>query len=292
VRTRSIGISSTQFAIWDPSISPFGGYIITTSGISTPKTTNYPYNLSADTIQSGQAFLLYSTSTNPSISFLEIDKIGTTSSSVFARPAPPVVHIQLRNDNADILDGVAIGFADNVSAIKLTKPGEEISIAGKYAIQLQPLHDRDTFYIEFSKLKHQTYHLRFEQELQNLNVQVHLIDRFMGIDTILTHLTSSYAFNVTADSLTFHNRFKIVSRKVELAVESDYSLKLMPNPVQSVAQVYLEKKAYSGQIQITDVLGRTVMVQTINNGRLDIAHLKRGVYYLVANKKSISFIKE
>lgn len=281
-------IDATTFTIWDPGINPYGGYIQWLSGVSAPHSTNYPSDASPLTIQSGQAFFLKTISANPTVFFAEADKVASSSSSVFARPAqltPPTIHIDLRNKDSELLDGVAIGFGSYAAVPRWTALYEGISLVSKgskYAIEIRPAVERDTFYLEFSKLKQQTYHLRFEQDLQDLNMKVQLVDRFTDKHMPFGKGTQGYAFEVTADSASFKHRFMLITHMPRPQVPIPTPLvEVYPNPTKGEVRITRDGKLYTGPVRITDLSGRAIRTVLSQNGVINCSFLDGGVYFLV-----------
>jgi hypothetical protein len=66
---------------------------------------------------------------------------------------------------------------------------------------------------------------------------------------------------------------------------------IYPNP--SSSQLNVEADLIDATIAITDLAGRTLMVEPFNNEmNLNVAELKDGVYFVIIEKKGISTIKE
>ncbi len=102
-----------------------------------------------------------------------------------------------------------------------------------------------------------------------------------------TNITKKLSCNVTC-STTGINQTK-----------NNSSIKLAPNPTESLLHVSLEKSE-TADIEIYDAIGRvvkTLHISDANNFTIDVANCDKGVYYLIikntmAENKAIKFIKE
>lgn len=298
--TGSTNVDATTFARWDPGINPFGGYIQYVGGVSSPSTTNYPTTASTFVMQSGEAFILKASGVNPVVKFKESLKTTANSSTVFARPAPPTVHINLYDSSMTQVDGVAIGFADSASVPKFGKTGELMMISVDNAllgIQIQPLHKVDTFRFEFMKLNNQTYHLRLTQELKDLDADLELVDLFLHTHIELKGHTDGYAFTVTADTASYKHRFMLIAKAKHIHVQPphhhhDKDLSVYPNPTHGKISITIADKPYVGPGTITDISGRVLREVVLTHGTTDCSFLTSGVYYLqLKDGRIISFIK-
>jgi hypothetical protein len=102
-------------------------------------------------------------------------------------------------------------------------------------------------------------------------------------DSIFTKLKSSVTTNVTISDAGAC--FQVVSLNVKKCVSAsidniDFSLKIFPNPFSE--NLTIESAGIMERIEVADILGRTIVVQKINNVQaiLPLSILTKGVYVL------------
>jgi hypothetical protein len=293
----SATIDTTTFILWDPGIGQNGGYVTYAGKVIAPTSTNYPTPASAFIMQSGQGFFLKAKTANPSVVFTGAAKTAAQSSAVFARSAPPTIHVELYDSSFVHVDGVAVAFADSLTSPEMGASNENISLVSKgklLAIQIQPLHKVDTFRFEFSKLKQQTYHLRLTQDMQDLGADLELVDSFLHIHMDLKGHTNGYAFTVTADTASYKHRFMLIAKAQHINVPPKHhhekKLSVYPNPVYGKLYIEYAGKPYLGMGTITDISGRVIPFISMN-GALDCSSLARGLYILHAGGETSRFTK-
>lgn len=300
VLLRSIGIDPTKFWIWDPGVGLNGGYISYLNGTISPTSTNYPTNASAIIIQSGQGFFLQATSENPQVIFMESDKTASES-SVFSRVALPEIQINLLSDTSFVLDGAAAQFNTDTSiksAIKFSSIFEQLSFSRDNIIfsiesRLLPNKNKDTFFLEMSKMKNQKYILRISlNDLFTKGTQARLIDTFLGSDSLVLHDINEYPFMVMAsDTNTYKHRFMIIcDKKLDLTTPvMKESLGVYPNPVKNILTItghLLEENA-----TIIDITGKIVCNTKIISNTVVCSFLQSGMYFLKIGTKIVKFNK-
>jgi hypothetical protein len=209
------------FYVWDPLLYGafgFGGYqtISASNGyIPSPGGTANYSNASAYTkIQSGQAFLVHSTSGGGTVSFTENAKVDA-SVMVFRPPAVSINRQFLRTTlyagaNHQLADATVIAFDNQFSkvyehhdAVKMMNTAENIGIDLEGRILAidarKPVMRGDTVYFNITNLRQQPYQLRFgPQNLPATGLSITLVDCFLGIRSPISCSDSTYV-NFIAD---------------------------------------------------------------------------------------------
>lgn len=253
VFTASTGINDV-FYVWDPklagtynlggyqTISGIAGYIPT---VGTPPTGNaatayYPAGVAAPYIESGQAVFVKGNGTGGNVNFNE--SVKATGSRLVNRPAGnnSIAHRQflfttLFTNTGVIADGNIVaferGFGNNINehdAVKLMNSGENFGLTRNDIVLAIEAHEKlvanDTIFYSMSNLREQGYQLRFAPvNMQSLNLQPLLVDRYKNTTTILSVTDSSYVdFMVTADMASAAaNRFFIVFQRKHRSPAAD-----------------------------------------------------------------------
>jgi uncharacterized repeat protein (TIGR01451 family) len=247
--TKDAGVDD-KFYTWDPYLYGTYGY----GGYQTMSSTNdwkpvpggtipYASGVADSTIQSGQAFFVYSTGTASlvsqtySLSFTENCKVSGNTAVNFTRmadaiPAEKTAFLRASlfagtGSGAHIADGNAAAFSveynnkvDRNDAIKIANGGENFGLLrdGKLlAIEArQPVTKADTLFYFINNVRLQTYQLRFAPEnMQEFHLQPVLEDSYTNVYTPLS-LTDTTFVNVsfTSDAASrAANRFKVVFRE-------------------------------------------------------------------------------
>ncbi len=275
--TKDAGVDD-KFYIWDPYLYGsygFGGYqTISSTNDWNPLpggTLPYPCGVPDSTIQSGQAFFVYSTGTasfvsqTSSLSFTESCKVDGNTAVNFTRNANFISAVDksfLRaslytaaTPAALIADGNAVAFSplysnkvDRDDALKIMNGGENFGILtnGKLlAVEaMQPPTTADTLFYYISNVRQQTYQLRFAPEnMQDLKLQPLLLDSYKNTRTPLS-LTDSTFVNVTFSSdpaSRATGRFKVIFRAPAPVPLSFVSLHTSTN----AAGVLIDWKAFN-----------------------------------------------
>lgn len=247
--TKDAGIDD-KFYTWDPYLYGTYGYGIyqTISATNDWKpvpggTPPYDGSVSNSTIQSGQAFFVYSTgvasfmSYTSSLSFTENCKVSGNKAVNFTRKAnnknvkeKSFVRVSLftgTGPQAVIADGNVIAFSslfsnkiDRDDALKIVNGGENFGLLcdGKLlAIEARqnPIIT-DTLFYYISNVRQQKYQLRFEVEnMQDISLQPVLVDSYTNVYTPLSLTDSTFVtVSFTSDPASrASNRFKVVFRQ-------------------------------------------------------------------------------
>ena len=237
-----------KFYTWDPYLYGTYGY----GGYQTVTETNdwkpvpggtlpYDSNIPNSTIQSGQAFFVYSTGTpslvasTSSLSFIESCKAGGNSVINFTRKTSvtSVNKSFLRaslftgtNSAALIADGNAVTFSsiysnkvDRDDALKIINGGENFGLMRDGRLLAVEARQQpcitDTLFYYISNVRQQKYQMRFAPEnLEDLNIQPILLDSYLDTRTQLSITDSTFvdvAFNSDPASRA-SGRFKVVFR--------------------------------------------------------------------------------
>ena len=245
--TKATGIDN-KFYTWDPYLYGtygYGGYQTVTE-VNDWKpvpggTLPYDSNIPNSTIQSGQAFFVYSTGTpsfvssTSSLSFTESCKVDGNTVINFTRKTSvtSVNKSFLRaslftgtTSAALIADGNAVAFSsiysnkvDRDDASKIINGGENFGVTRDGRLlaveaRQQPCIN-DTLFYYISNVRQQKYQMRFAPEnLEDLNIQPILLDSYLDTRTQLSVTDSTFvdvAFNSDPASRA-SGRFKVVFR--------------------------------------------------------------------------------
>lgn len=235
----------SKFYVWDPLLPGSYGYggFQTISSVNGYRpipggTENYNSNTSYTSIQSGQAFFVYSTP-GGSVDFSESNKI-TGSSTPFRQlnaDISPLIRTDLFNGSNNLTDGNAVLFSDAFldtfdanDAIKINNFSERFSIYNngkKLALDTRkPLLGNDTLFYRINQLKQQQYHLHFSSEqYNNYNQQVFLKDNYLSLETPIDLNGTDYFFMVSNDSASFaEDRFYLLFKTISVLPVSKFQL--------------------------------------------------------------------
>ena len=236
---------------WDPYVNGtygYGGYE-TVSSTNDWKplpggTTPYASGVANSTIQSGQAFFVYSTATasfvqqNANLYFTENCKTDGNKAVNFTRNSAKKSNLEksfLRaslftgtSSDASIADGNAVAFSTHFSnkvdrddALKILNGGENFGFLqdGKYLVidARQPPKTSDTLFYFISNVRQQTYQIRFAPEnWQDFSLQPVFYDSYLNIRTPLSITDSTFidvSFNPDPASRAI-GRFMLIFRQV------------------------------------------------------------------------------
>lgn len=255
------------FYVWDPLLTSgpasqygLGGYqtiSAATGYLPTPGgTTNYPSNTACTTIQSGQAFLVRSSSVNGSVSFAESAK--SAGSRLVNRNLidPSSINmlstnlITVDNTSEEMVDGNKVVFDNSYSntvdendAVKLLNNVENFSLTRTQrdlAIEARaPLAATDTLFYNMTGLREATYRLQFvPQHLSSVPLPAFLIDKYLNVATPVS-LTDTTSINFTVssdlaskDSSRFMLVFKMPSAPLPVIITSISAFRKSENIIQ------------------------------------------------------------
>lgn len=222
-------ITGTMY-IFDATINGSGGrggYVafnrtIGPAGVSSNDTSKIDNNL-----QSGQAFFVQTSGSNPSVTFKEIYKTSQHR-AVFREPnvmAKLSLHLLISNKQTGLAsaDGLAAYFSDDFSSslgnedsYKFTNQDENIAIVrNEKTLSIEgrkPVTSADTIPLKIWHLTLKDYTLKVTLANFSENTQGYLEDNFLHTATRLDNEASTMIpFGITGDSLSAApNRFKIV----------------------------------------------------------------------------------
>lgn len=208
------------FYVWDPLLTNYsfgyGGYQ-TISAVNGWRpvpggTANYDANVAYPYIQSGQAFMVHSTSGAGSVSFTEACKT-TGSKNTFREQEAALssLRIQLINQANNLADGLLFVFDtayskeyDHHDALKILNTSENIGILNSekvLAIDARNIPaDADTALLQMKNMKLQSYTFRiYPSAINHPGLTAFLHDRFTNrVQPINLNDSSEYSFNVSA----------------------------------------------------------------------------------------------
>ena len=232
------GSVDNKFYVWDPLLTNtyngYGGYqsISATNGWKPVPggTANYDATVACKTIQSGQAFFVYSSGSGGTVSFTESCKVN--GSALVNRPVTTTsgrqsLRLSLYNANSILSDGNIVAFDPDFSndyngddALKISNTGENIGIKrgdNLLAIEARsPVAAEDTVFYNFSGMKLQSYQLRFYPEnLSSGGLTAMLVDKFLNnITPISLADSSSVNFNITTNAASYAaDRFYVIFKQ-------------------------------------------------------------------------------
>ncbi len=274
------------FYVWDPLLPGanslnLGGYqTISLANSYWPSpggTTNYPSGVPFTKIQSGQAFLVHSTSGGGTVSFTENAK-SSGYNDVFRIPVSQQSSHFLRtilyDGSGRLMDEVVVAFNNRYSnqydasdALKMINAGASLGAVceGKIvAIEARkPVMRRDTVHLTFSGLKQETYQFRFGPEHFPANgVEIFLADRYLGTRHAISSGDSTYInFDITGDPGSGSaDRFILVFNKQNGPVR-----------VNTIAETTKEKgKGKGEQVPVPGQGGINVYPNPVVNGNISI----------------------
>ncbi|SFQ25110.1 YDG domain-containing protein [Parafilimonas terrae] len=295
--SNSTGIDKTQFSVWDPKLagsSNAGAYVTYSGGIWAPDdgdNTNGSYSSDdLPLVQSGQAFMVEATGSNPQLEFKQANKVTSTQLDVFgikARKIIPVIYTNLMTAQGatgalEMVDGVASGFGkdyiafnDPHNANKLWNFGENIALArnGKsMSIEFRPVPtESDTLFYNLY-LRQQPYTLKIftKNPVGSLPAKAWLIDKYLNkqIDVNLSD-TLMYSFTPNSDTNSYRNRFMLVFKRTDSkapvaagidTLKNNESIYVYPNPVINKKVMVKFNNLIKGNyaIVVSDMKGRQI----------------------------------
>ena len=223
------------YSVWDPKLVGaygLGGYqtfTATNAWKPTPGGGSYPVGVANTTIQSGQAFAVYTTVGNGNVTLKENGKVS--GSQMVFRPLAQAetfsTNLYAINSNDAILaDGNTVVFnnnflnsVDSKDAIKPGNIGENLGIERDNKILVvearKEIETTDTIFYNTKKLKQQTYKLEFIPERFTAAVSAYLVDNYLHTTTeVSTIQKSAIQIVITSDAASnSSNRFMLVFKK-------------------------------------------------------------------------------
>jgi hypothetical protein len=257
------GLTNVYY-LYDPRIGVNGGWVtIDASGNPTPQTLTYS-NSSNTQIQSGQGFMVKTSSgAAGSITFKETSKFNGSANvlrenQVFTSFRTNVY--KMNNGIAEIVDGVNQMLDDananelnDEDASKMVNTGENFALMvnnKQLAIETRkPFLLSDTINYNMTQMKQATYQLQFvPQNINYNNLKPILLDQYLQTETELSFLsTTTYNFVVSNNvGANASNRFKIVFR---------------PMVTLPVSFVDVKAAVQSKQVNVTWNVGQEVNIQ-------------------------------
>jgi hypothetical protein len=225
------GLTNVYY-LYDPRVGVNGGWVtIDAAGNPTPQTLTYS-NASNTQIQSGQGFMVKTSSGGSgSITFKETSKFNGSANvlrenQLFASFRTNVY--KMTNGVAEIVDGVT-QMLDNANtndlndedASKMVNIGENFALvvnSKQLAIEnRKPFLLSDTINYNMTQMKQATYQLQFvPQNVDYNNLKPILLDQYLQTETELSFVsTTTYNFVVSNNPAAYSSsRFKIVFRPV------------------------------------------------------------------------------
>jgi hypothetical protein len=286
------GIDNT-FYVWDPRLTGLfgvgayqtltlnnGNYIITPGGGSYGSAGSV-----MNTIESGQAFFVHSTSTD-NISFTENAK-SSGSNMVFrtVNDVPKSFISNLYSVDAagdNLTDGNMILLNDNYSnnvdgsdALKLENFGVNLGmIRNNKTLSVEKrmsFSANDTIFFNLNNTKQQQYRFEFiTNGIQQSGLSGWLVDKYLNTTTpIDLNGNTSILFSVNVDSSSAAaNRFSIVFIKpLAVPVNNKSSIVIYPNPViNGVVKVQLNNQPKGHYlVRLLNSLGQVILTKQINH---------------------------
>jgi hypothetical protein len=217
------GITSTYYT-WDESLSRRGTYVAYNS---MAETNDKAASMVDANIQSGQAFLVQSSSATPTITFTESSK-SYWNTSVFRNAAALTklsvqLLLNLNSGSHNTADGFVAVFSDRFSksigeedSYKFTNLDETIAINRNgvlLSIEGRPnIISTDTLPVKVWQYRQKEYWLKIDGRNFNTAVKAQLKDEYLKKETdINLSVTTTIPFVITNDSASFAaNRFSIV----------------------------------------------------------------------------------
>jgi hypothetical protein len=230
-----------SFSVWDPKIpgaQGLGGWVTFSASTSpawkpVPAGGSYTANVPNTRIESGQAFMVHSTTGSGMVMIKETSKIS--GSALVLRPFGTSMNkrsisTNLYNMNtgvARIADANVAVFSDGYSksidgddAVKINNFGDNFGLlSGGQTLVVearQPVADSDTLFFNMKKIKLQAYRLEFVFDNFDNSMTAFLEDKFLKTSTALDPSgTSVVDFTVTSDAGgSAPDRFRIVFKKM------------------------------------------------------------------------------
>ena len=226
-----------SFSVWDPKIpgaQGLGGWVTfsaatATPWVPTPGGGSYTAGVPNTRIESGQAFIVHSTSGSGSVAIKESSKLS--GSRLVLRPSginniKQSITTNLYNTNtgiANISDANVVVFSNNYAngideydAVKMNNFGDNFGLLrdGQTLVveARQPVVNTDTVFFNMKKIKLQSYRLEFITANFDNSLVGFLEDKFLNTSTAINMMgTTTVDFSVTSNTASSAtDRFRIV----------------------------------------------------------------------------------
>lgn len=218
---------ASSIYIFDPTITGSNGrgaYVC----YNTLTGTSNISSLVDNNIQSGHAFFVQTTASNPTLTFRETHK-STTSLAVFRTSAKvPYMSVELllpqQVNGSGSADGTTVYFSNDYSnslgdedSYKFTNQGENLAILreGKpLSIEgRKPINTGDSIPLKIWQLALKSYALRIKLNMPDSSIEGFLNDKYLNTSLPLTAAETVAPFSITADAASAaDDRFKVVFR--------------------------------------------------------------------------------
>uniref|UniRef100_UPI004049AAF4 T9SS type A sorting domain-containing protein n=2 Tax=Flavobacterium sp. TaxID=239 RepID=UPI004049AAF4 len=302
VLAASSGLIQDFIYVWNSNAGTRGAY--ETIDVTTTDPMKY--------VQPGQSFFVEASSTSPSVTFTESDKIVAEVDETIFRTNNVAVQnnasrLSLKlyeasayslgayfSDKLNIRFGAFENSIDDLDATKFSNPDEEIATVNSetrlsYESRTLPTIG-EVIPLSIKKYRSENYIFAFDIEPMQ-GIQMYLEDQYLNtLTAIETGTTFIHEFSVEAgnqDSLD-ENRFRIVFEEVVLSnpvFETEMTIKSYPNPSNGTFIVTLPNHE-NGSIAIFNLLGQKVAdFETVGASTLPITlngKITTGTYFVKA----------
>jgi hypothetical protein len=318
-------IQTTKAWIFDPTnADTFGAYVLVEFDGSGNFTTATPQGTSTNAgdvngfLQPNQSFFVQNASTgtpSPTLDFEEVRKSNnTTTTTVFSTTPNQDLSVQLNlysTDEDDLRDGVIIRMGDNFTdavtdedAVKFWNYLESLATVqnGAYLTSDRRLLDEENEIVQLYLTNYTNENYTFKINVDNPeNKTVHLVDHYLGTQTLLDNNYLEYNFsvdqNVPASIAT--DRFQLDFDSTTL---SDQNFELSginvhPNPVKDLVNINLgEFNTEVNSLSVFDITGKEVLnikdPEFNTEYTLNVSTLSSGLYILKLNTSKGQFQKK
>ncbi len=269
-------------------------------------------------IESGNAIIVQTAGSNPSLTIKESDKTAAMQGSQILgkSTANELLRITVNEEDSIFADGMVIYTTPEAQNIfetfdteKWINPGFTIysytTDNKKVSIQGVPAFiDQRTIRLGIEKTENRTYTMQFEgMDLTQFNVA--LLDKFTGKSIDLSK-NKSYQFDINSNTQSKSNdRFSLVFNKIGTGLdplENSNQLTLYPNPASN--EIFIGLLTANGQmcdVEISNQIGQIVYsgkmdFSTNHTQQVNIEGLASGIYLVQVSSKTgfherIKFIK-
>ncbi len=237
-------------------------------------------NCSSGVISPAQGFWVKATGASPLLRFRESHKTSATPSFYRLSDELALLRIALDSTNSTFRDETVIRLSDDATAdfdaefdaYKLydaTHPaiGSSTNVSPLLSINAFTLEEnsRDTISLFVKAVKEGNYTLSIPEYSFDASMTAYLLDGYTGTKQLILQ-DSKYSFNVSADSVSKTNRFKIILEKNTLTTgvfpsASKNGIVVFPNPVEnnrSVTIRFAEALNKDVDISVYDLTGALV----------------------------------
>lgn len=309
VLAASAGLIQDFIYVWNSNAATRGAY--ETIDVTTADPMKY--------VQPGQSFFVQASSTSPSVTFTEADKVVAEVDETIFRMNNVTVQtntsrLSLKlyeatayslgahfSDKLNIRFGAFENSIDALDATKFSNPDEEIATVNNetrlsYESRTSPTIG-EVIPLSIKKYRSENYIFVFDVEPMQ-GVQMYLEDQYLNtLTAIETGTTFMYEFSVETgnEASLDENRFRIVFEEVVLSnpvFENEMTIKSYPNPSNGSFTVTLPNHE-NGSIAIFNVLGQKVAdFETVGSSTLPIllnGKITTGTYFVKAILDNITY---